>query len=107
MEIINLTPHTISVVDAEGNIKNIEASGQLARVATSSEVVATVDGVEVRRTVFGAVTGVPAPSAGTLYLVSTIVAQAARRPDVVSPDTGPSALRQAGQVKAVRAFQTF
>src|ERR1043166_3507466 len=42
---------------------------------------------------------------GTVYLVSTPAAQKAAqmgRIDVVSPDTGPTAIREAGQVKAVR-----
>jgi hypothetical protein len=107
-EVINLTPHTVSLADADGNvIATFPPSGQVARVATSTEVVAQLMGRPISRTTFGEVTGIPAPAEGVVYLVSTIVAQAARRPDVVSPDTGPTAVRKDGQVVAVRGFQVF
>lgn len=107
-EVINLTPHPVSLADTEGNvIATFPPSGQTARVATSTEVVAQLMGRPISRTTFGEVTGVPAPKEGVVFLVSTIVAQAARRPDVVSPDTGPTAVRKDGQVVAVRGFQVF
>lgn len=108
MPIVNLTPHAISTADADGNLlATYEPSGSLARCAVSSETVATVDGVAIRRTVFGEVTGIPAAQDGVLYLTSTLVAQAAKRADVVSPDTGPTAVRKDGHVIAVKGFQTF
>jgi hypothetical protein len=107
-EVINLTPHAISVANSEGDVvMTFPPSGNVARVATSQEVVWELVGRPVTRTVFGEVTGIPAPADGTVYLVSTLVAQAARRPDVVSPDTGPTAVRKDGQVVAVRGFQVF
>jgi hypothetical protein len=108
MEIINLTPHAINLADDSGNvIATFQPSGNVARVATSQVVVRELAGRPVSRTTFGEVTGVPAPVDGVSYLVSTAVAQAAARPDVVSPDTGPTAIRKDGQVVAVRGFQTF
>jgi len=108
MTIINLCPHAISVVNAAGDVvATFEPSGTQARVAVSSETVAVASGVPVKRTVFGAVSGLPAPQDGVIYLTSTLVAQAARRSDVVSPDTGPTAVRENGQVIGVRSFQTF
>jgi hypothetical protein len=107
-EVVNLTPHAISVADSEGNVvMTLPPSGHVARVATSQEVVWELVGRPVTRTVFGEVTGIPEPVEGTVYLVSTLVAQAARRSDVVSPDTGPTAVRKDGQVVAVRGFQVF
>jgi len=107
-KVINLTPHAISLAEVDGNvIETFAPSGTVARVATTSEVVAELMGRPVSRTSFGEVTGVPAPVEGVVYLVSTLVAQAARRPDVVSPDTGPTAIRKDGQVVAVRGFQAF
>jgi hypothetical protein len=106
--IINLTPHAISVANSEGDVvMTLPPSGNVARVATSQEVVRELAGRPVVRTVFGEVTGIPEPVEGTVYLVSTLVAQAARRSDVVSPDTGPTAVRKDGQVVAVRGFQVF
>jgi hypothetical protein len=107
-EVINLTPHAVSLADADGNvIATFPPSGQVARVATTTEVVGELMGRPISRTTFGEVTGVPAPAEGVVYLVSTLVAQAARRSDVVSPDTGPTAVRKDGQVVAVRGFQVF
>ena len=109
MSIINLTPHAISV-RLNGRDIVIPPSGQIARVATSAELVAEVDGIPVYRTVFGSVEGLPEPKAGIVLITSTIVAQAAARlgrTDVVSPDTGPTAVRVNGQIVAVTRLQTF
>jgi hypothetical protein len=52
------------------------------------------------------VEGLPDPVAGVVYIVSGRVLSelAGSRPDVVSPDTGPDAIRENGQIKAVRGF---
>jgi hypothetical protein len=44
-----------------------------------------VDGILVSRAAFGPVTDLPDPAPHTLYVASTLVAQAARRPDVLAP----------------------
>ena len=49
----------------------------------------------------------PAPVAGVVYVVSALVADRARRSDVVSPDTGPSAIRDGGQIVAVTGFTVW
>lgn len=109
MNIVNLTPHSISLADEAGNIVDTFApSGKVVRMATSQEVVGeAVAGVPLRRTVFGEVSGLPEPQEGVLYLVSSLIAQRVQRADVVSPDTGPTAVRKDGQVVAVRALQAF
>jgi hypothetical protein len=108
MKIVNLTPHTINVRIGDNDV-SFPPAGTVARVATTSEVVAHVDvspGVTapIARQAFGEVTGLPEPESGTLFVVSVLVAQAAKRPDVVSPDTGPTAIRENGQIVAVRGF---
>lgn len=106
--IVNLTPHNVSVADKEGNIiQKFEPSGILARVEVSSKVVSVFNGIEIRKTVFGDISGIPEQKDGVLYLVSTLVAQVANRQDVISPDTGSTAVRKDGQIVAVRGFQTF
>lgn len=111
MELVNLTPHPISLADAAGEISaTFPPSGEVARISTSQEVVMQLSGAEVRRTVFGALEGLPAPQEGVVYLASSLVAQQAAkegRVDVVAPDTGPTAIRKDGQVVAVRGFQSF
>lgn len=96
-KIVNLTPHVIRLTDG----REFESAG-LARVSSTHSPFE--DGV--CRVTFGAIQGLPAPEEGTLFVVSALVAQAARRSDVVSPATGhPDAVRdEKGQVKAVPGF---
>lgn len=114
MQFINLTPHTINtqVTLRDGTIeyRAFPASGQVARCTPGYEDVGVFGGVPVVRSTFGPVEGLPEPEpeAGIVYITSTIVAQQANRADVVSPDTGPSAIRnEKGQVVAVVRFQSF
>jgi len=107
-EVKNLTPHAISLADVEGNvIATFPPSGEVARVTTKTEETGRLMGSPINRTIFGEVVGIPDPVEGVWYITSTLVAQAAKRPDVVSPDTGPTAVRKDGQVVAVRGFQAF
>lgn len=113
MEIINLTPHTIIVICEAENGQIIHGefkpSGQVARVKAEQRVVDVIDGIPVVKTEFAEIEGLPGPEAGKIYLVSSLVAQAASgRSDVVAPDTGPSAYRdEEGKIVAVRRFQQF
>lgn len=90
--IINLTPHKIVVVGEDGTVlAEIAPSGSVARVATSRTEIGSIDGgdgvtIPIYSTAFGAVEGLPAPEAGTIFVVSALVAGAAKgREDVVSP----------------------
>ena len=87
MNFVNLTPHTIKVVDGEGNIViSVPASGNIARVTVSNQLVETVDGVEIYRAVMGAVVGIPEVASDTIYIVSMVVRQEVpNRSDVASP----------------------
>jgi len=110
-KLVNLTPHPV-VLALEGEERVIPPSGGVARVSTTTEVIGTLDGVPVVRTRIGQVIGLPEPEVGTVYIVSSLVAQAAAamgRDDVLAPDTGPdSAVRDAdGRIVAVRRLQAF
>jgi len=107
--LVNLTPHAIKVAGEDGEtILEAAPSGQVARCTTSSEVVGEICGIEVVKTTFGLVDGLPPAEEGTIYIVSSLVAQAAGRDDVVAPDTGPTAIRdEAGRILAVKRFQRF
>jgi hypothetical protein len=89
MAFVNLTPHTITVVDQAGAPALVlPADGTVARVATKTAVAAVVDGVEIFETSFGEVVGLPAPAPGVTWVVSGLVAghPAVRgRTDVLSP----------------------
>lgn len=102
---VNLTPHEI-VVSTRNIKKTIGPSGQIARVETSQEHVDWLDGIELVKTVYGDVTGVPEPEENVVYIVSSLVAsRLPEREDVVAPDTGPTAIRENGQIVAVTRFQ--
>ncbi len=88
--VINLTPHTIRFVAADGFVTEYPASGDVARVSTSVKALEDVMEILTQRTTFGVVEGVPAPEADTIYIVSGLVlSQCAGRTDVFGPATGP------------------
>lgn len=106
---VNLTPHAIVVLVAGQDIF-LPCAGDPVRVETTQEAVCDIDGIPVVKTTTGAIVGLPEPIDGYVFVTSSMVAQAAAaagRSDVVSPDTGPSAVRENGQVVAVTRFQTF
>lgn len=94
MNIINLTPHTITFISANNNMQKYELapSGVVARVAAHTEnigEVRTPEGfvIPVTQTVFGQVEGLPAPEEGVVYVVSSLVAgRVPDRKDVFIPN---------------------
>lgn len=111
MNLVNLTPHPIIIRPEGGDEMIIPPSGVVARVATTACVVAEIGGIPIVATRYGAVEGLPEPAPETLYITSSLVAQAAAsegRVDVVAPDTGPTAVRdEEGRIVAVRRLQTW
>ncbi len=103
MEIINLTPHEIKVLDAGNNLIHSFPSAGLARCQVTRQQVGNVNSIPVNRTVFGAVEGLPEQQEGVIYVVSAIVAQACKnRSDLVIPD---DAVRdEQGRIVGCRAF---
>ena len=109
---INLTPHDISIILASGEQLTVEAQPVPARVEQSHTVVAVSDDdtqsgrtVEIAAPVYGEIVGLPAPIPTVAYICSVFVAAAAAakgRTDVLYPDSGPDAVRDRGQVSAVR-----
>jgi hypothetical protein len=106
MEIVNLTPHEVTLVEEGGRRLRIPASGTVARLAITLDTDERYGHVTVADAHLGEVDGLPPPRDGCLLLTSMVVAMAATgigRRDVVSPDTGADAIRDgAGQVAAVR-----
>ena len=92
MKLVNLTPHALNLMpegpdEPDGLIRR---PGRLpgARLTGQVDTVA-VDGISVpvNQTQFGAVTGLPDPQPDTIYIVSSLVAQAVPdRPDVLIVD---------------------
>lgn len=115
MKVVNLTPHAICVQTEAGELARFEPSGIVARVATIRTEAPAVAGFRVVAQDLGDVTGLPPAEAGTIYIVSAMVLSALileraqgtpRRAgvDVFAPDTGADAIREGGQIVAVRGF---
>ncbi len=84
--IINLTPHVLNIIIAEGEVRNVDPSGEIARVATSKVDCDAVDGIPVVKTGFGAVEGLPPQQSGVWLVVSRLVLSAAtERTDLLAP----------------------
>ena len=108
MNIINLTQHDIVIALPDNTRIAIPPTAPAARMATKTVSLPPVDEIPVNTTVFGEVQNLPDPQPDTVYVVSTLIAQRVKRPDVVSPDTGTTAIRNsANQIEAVRALQSF
>ncbi len=101
-EIVNLTPHPINIVMGDGEVRTIPPSGTVARCRETTETVGEVNGIPVIRKSFGSVENLPDPSSGTIYVVSALVAQAARREDVVCP--GDPVRDDKGQIIGCKAL---
>lgn len=88
MTIINLTPHAITFLDGNNSVlATIEPSGTIARASQTRDRVSEVNGIPVNQCSYGAVTGLPVPQDGTIYLVSALTAQACpERSDVYIVD---------------------
>lgn len=102
MRIINLTPHTINLYRGEEMIMAIPSSG-VARVNSTSQVIGEINGFPIRRNVYGEITDLPDPEAGTIYVVSALVAQAAKdRKDLLIVDD--TVRNENGQIIGCRGF---
>lgn len=92
MRLVNLTPHAINFATADGQpIMTVEPSGTLARVTaktvTTGEVIVDDITVPITGTTYGEVENLPAPEVGTVYIVSSLVAQRCHnRDDVFIPN---------------------
>lgn len=110
MKIINLTPHAINLIGPDGFVHPVPASGTIARArVTSSKESSMRENAPVpvkEFTTFGVVDGLPAPSSGTIYIVSLITLWSCEgRDDVFAPATGPNdevVRNSSGQIVGVR-----
>ncbi len=104
MTFVNVTPHAIVVRLADGSEQVFPPSGVIARCSSKNIPCSSIEGVPCSKTSFGEVEGLPPPQEGVVYIASLLVRERSARSDVVSPDTGPTAIRENGQVKAVLGF---
>ena len=95
-EIVDLTPHEITVYDAAGeSVLQVIPSSGMARAAQTREPLDDINGIPVSKTGYGAVEGLPDQRDGVVYIVSVLTAQAAPdrkdlyiTDDLVRDDTG-------------------
>lgn len=104
----NFTPHPVNV-QVDGQNREFPSEG-VARVTESQVVVGQHDGIELRRTSYGGIEGLPEPDGKTRFIVSMLVRQANERSpfaraDLVSPDSGKNYIRdERGNIKAATGF---
>lgn len=79
MGIVNLTPHPVRVLDADGSLLRELPSDGSARAQVHEHEDGHVGGLPVVTALVGAPTGLPAPVAGTWLVVSRTTADAARQ----------------------------
>lgn len=87
MEIINLTPHPINVLDTENKeIITLESKG-LARCTQETIVVGDINGIPLTSTTFGEVQDLPEEQEDKYYVVSRLVLVACKdRKDLLVPN---------------------
>ena len=104
MNIINLTPHTINFLDGDNQpILTVEPSGVVARAKQTRTLCGTIAGIPVNQCAYGTVQGLPEPAKETIYVVSSITAQACpERADVYIVDD--SVRNEDGRIIGVRAL---
>ena len=91
--IINLTPHNVAIKGDDGMGWEFPPSGTVARVATNDLPAADVYGIPCIIRKFGEVEGLLPYKEGVYLIVSSIVASASTRKDLLVPDTGKTAIR--------------
>lgn len=90
MNIINLTPHAINIIDGD-TTTTIDPSGT---VATNNPI--------LYKQQYGDVQDLPAPQDDTIYIVSALVlARVPHRTDVYAPLTAQAIRNDAGQIIGV------
>jgi hypothetical protein len=89
MKIVNLTPHTLNILNADGfGGIDVAPSGKVARVKVDRRMVGEVQEIPLYETVFGEVFDLPEAEEGVLFVVSGLVAahpSVRNREDVYSP----------------------
>lgn len=107
-KIVNLTPHEINFIGADNQIAlTVPPSGIVARACSTRHVdgAVNIDGVNIpiNRTCFGNIVSLPEPEEGTIYIVSSITAQACpEREDVYIVDE--SVRDSAGRIVGCRSI---
>lgn len=112
MPVVNLNPHKIVVLNHEGQTEYPPAE-KPCRIKTEQKLVGWLHATPIFSTVYGEIENLPPPTDyavdpeyRTFYIVNNLILAALKgsRPDCIAPDTGPTAVRENGQVVAVKQW---
>jgi len=111
--LVNLTGNHLIGIDIAGRTYNVEYSGRMARVNFNQLIVDNIDTdygpLRIYRNGDGLIKQLPAPTPNTIYIVSRLVAEYAKRPDVVCPNKAMGHVRrnEFGMPIAVDSLLTY
>ena len=107
MEIRNLTPHEVKVLDADNGVVATFPSVGMARARQNDVPVGDIESIPVVETEFGEVTGLPEPTEDVVYIVSIITVKAASAHGRSTDDlliTSQAVRDDQGRIIGCRAF---
>ena len=116
---LNLTPHVVRVYLGRADDPLLEqdlpsrwlvlpVTGRIAHVDQVDDYRHDIERVRVLHHSIGAVTGLPDPEPGVVYVVSSVGGRTAMRADCLSPDTKSAAIYDAsGEMYGVRRMQRW
>ena len=85
-KIINLTPHSITILNEEGKMYQIIGSSGVARLAQKTVIAGIINGIIITKTEFGKPEGLPNFEEGTFIIVSQLIKTALHnRKDLLVP----------------------
>lgn len=105
-EIINMTPHAVTLYKEDGTTVTFTPSGTVPRVKQIN-MPSVLDDVPCNVATFGQVEQLPEFSGDSLKIVSTLVRNACpTRYDLISPDTSPASVvrDENGNILGVKGF---
>lgn len=86
--IINLTPHSLNILNSKNETVTIAPTGKIARVTSKTEIIDTINGINIMKQTFGDVIDLPEPTENTVFVVSRMVKdRVSNRTDVLVPGT--------------------
>ena len=107
MEIVNLTPHEVKVLDDDDNVIATFPSVGVARARQHDVPASEIESIPVVKTEFGEVSGLPEPTGGVVFIVSRITVEAAQAQGRSTDDllvTSGAVRDSQGRIVGCRAF---
>lgn len=104
INLVNLTPHAVNFITADGVQVNVAPEGIIARLEQHDVFSRWIGRIPVYKTEYGQVQNLPDPQPDTIYIVSGMVlSQVPEREDVLAP--GALIRNDEGQVIGAGGFK--